>query len=67
MNGRVAGLWWATHDGRRTRIELEPFRRISAAARKDLEAEGQRLASFLEPLEPRVYARYRTSGARRHA
>jgi len=67
VDGRVAGLWWAVHDGGRTHIELEPFRKIAASARRALETEGERLATFLEPLEPRVYARYRTSGARRHA
>ena len=67
VDGRVAGLWWAVHEGGRTHIELEPFRKIAASARKALETEGERLATFLEPLEPRVFARYRTSGARRHA
>ena len=67
VDGRVAGLWWAVHEGGRTHIELEPFRPLAAADRAALRAEGERLAGFLEPLEPRVYARYRTSGARRHA
>jgi hypothetical protein len=67
VDGRVAGLWWAVHEGGRTRIELEPFRPITTSDRTALETEGERLATFLEPLEPRVYGRYRTSGARRHA
>ena len=67
VDGRVAGLWWAVHEGGRTHIELEPFRPLAAADRAALRTEGERLAGFLEPLEPRVYARYRTSGARRHA
>jgi nucleotide-binding universal stress UspA family protein len=67
VDGRVGGLWWADHEGGRTHIELEPFRPLGAADRTALEAEGERMARFLEPLEPRVYGRYRTSGARRHA
>lgn len=59
VDGRVAGLWWADTDaGGRTRITIEPFRPIPAGVRRALEAEGERLASFVEPIEPRVYARY---------
>ena len=67
VDGRVAGLWWAVHEGGHTHIELEPFRPLAAADRRVLEREGERLAAFLDPLEPRAYARYRTSGARRRA
>ena len=67
VDGRVAGLWWAVHERGRTHIELEPFRPLRATDRRALEREGERLAAWLEPLEPRAYARYRTSGARRLA
>ena len=43
-----------------------PFGRLAEADRRALEAEADRLARFVGPLEPAVYARYRTSGARRH-
>ena len=66
VDGRVAGFWWAEPDGAGTRIVLEPFGRLAAADRRALEAEADRLARFVGPLEPAVYARYRTSGARRH-
>ena len=66
VDGRVAGFWWAEPDGAGTRVVLEPFRRLAAADQRALEAEADRLARFVAPLEPAVYARYRTSGARRH-
>jgi hypothetical protein len=59
VEGRVAGLWWADEGrGGRTTIAIEPFRPIPAVARRALEAEGERLAAFVAPFEPRVYARY---------
>ena len=45
-------------------IELEPFERIPRAARLALDEEAAGLAAFYEPLEPRLFARYRTNGAR---
>ena len=59
VDGVVAGRWWAVHDGGTTRIELEPFRRLARADRSALEELGNRLARFVEPHEPNVYARYR--------
>jgi Winged helix DNA-binding domain len=58
VDGVVAGRWWAVTDRERTRIELEPFRRLAAQDRRALEALADRLARFVEPYEPRVYARY---------
>lgn len=58
VDGVVAGRWWAVTERERTRIELEPFRRLTAKDRRALEAIGDRLARFVEPHEPRVYARY---------
>lgn len=58
VDGVVAGRWWAVTERERTRIELEPFRRLAARERQALEALGDRLARFVEPYEPRVYARY---------
>lgn len=66
VDGRVAGLWWAEElPGGRPRIVLEPFRPLGHADREALEAEGERLASFIADREPAVYRRYRTSRARR--
>jgi hypothetical protein len=67
VDGRVAGLWWAEADGGTTRIVLEPFSRLDRAVRRDLQEEGERLATFVAPHEPEVYRRYRTSRARRVA
>jgi winged helix DNA-binding protein len=58
VDGFVAGRWWAKAEGRRTRIELEPFRRLAAKDRRALERLGRRLATFVAPHEPNVYARY---------
>ncbi len=65
VDGRVAGLWWAEADGAATRIVLEPFGRLRRDDRRFLEALGERLAAFVAPFEPTVYARYRRSRARR--
>ncbi|MBA2382749.1 MAG: winged helix DNA-binding domain-containing protein [Chloroflexi bacterium] len=67
VDGRVAGLWWAVGDdgGGRCRIELEPFGRLAPGAMPELAREAERLAAFLEPLDPNVYRRYRRSRARR--
>jgi hypothetical protein len=66
VDGVVSGFWWAEKDGSGTRIVLEPFRRLTAQERCAVDAEGERLAAFLAPREPAVYARYRESRARRH-
>jgi hypothetical protein len=60
VDGVVAGLWWAEAEwGGRTRIVIEPFRPLLRRAdKRALEAEGERLAAVVEPLEPTVYARY---------
>lgn len=60
VDGRVAGLWWAQAEpGGRTRIAIEPFRPLGIADQRALESEGERLAAFVEPVEPVVYGRYR--------
>jgi len=66
VDGLVAGLWWAHGEpGGRTRIVIEPFRPLDPEARRALEREGERLAAFVEPLEPTVYARYQRWRPRR--
>ena len=64
VDGHVAGLWWVEPEGTATRIVLEPFEPIPKAARRDLDEEAERLRAFYEPIEPRVFARYRASSAR---
>lgn len=58
VDGSVAGRWWAVAESGRTRIDLEPFRRLRAGDRLALEELGDRLARFVEPHEPAVYSRY---------
>ncbi len=58
VDGHVAGLWRAdVHDGRTT-IRPEPFEPLSPDVKEQLAEEAQRLARFVEPLEPAVYKRY---------
>jgi hypothetical protein len=47
VNGRMVGIWRHERKGRRLRVELEPFGRLPAWARTELDAETERLASFL--------------------
>ncbi|HEX7346955.1 MAG TPA: winged helix DNA-binding domain-containing protein [Candidatus Limnocylindrales bacterium] len=58
VDGVVAGRWWAVAEGGRTRIDLEPFRRLATGDRVALEELGDRLARFVQPHEPTVYSRY---------
>ncbi len=48
VNGRMVGVWRHTRKGRRLLVELEPFGRLPAWARAQLEAEAERLAGFLD-------------------
>jgi hypothetical protein len=60
IDGIVAGLWWAhAEPGGRTRLLIEPFRPpLRRADARALEAEAERLATVVAPLEPAVYSRY---------
>jgi hypothetical protein len=54
VDGRVAGTW-EIGDGRDGRVEVQPFERLSAAAKKELKAEVERVAAFLDrPLKAAV-------------
>jgi hypothetical protein len=48
VDGRIAGVWRHTRKGRRILVELEPFGRLPAWARPQLEEEAERLAAFLD-------------------
>jgi hypothetical protein len=47
VNGRMVGVWRHVRKGRRLMVEIEPFGRLPAWARVQLEAEAERLAEFL--------------------
>ncbi len=47
VNGRMTGVWKHACEGRRVRVELEPFGELPAWARSQLRAEGERMATFL--------------------
>jgi uncharacterized protein YcaQ len=48
VNGRMVGVWRHRRKGRRLLLEIEPFGRLQAWARTQLEAEAERLAEFLD-------------------
>ena len=48
VNGRMVGVWKHERKGRRLAVELEPFGRLPAWARAQLEVEAERLAAFLD-------------------
>jgi hypothetical protein len=48
VNGRIVGVWGHTRKGRRLVVQLEPFGRVPAWAREQLEGEAERLADFLD-------------------
>jgi hypothetical protein len=48
VNGRMVGVWRHTRKGRKLTVELEPFGRLPAWARAQLESEAARLAHFLD-------------------
>lgn len=52
VGGRVAGTW--THDlsPKRTRIELSPWRRLTKAEHRAVDAEAARIGAFLAPGVP---------------
>jgi uncharacterized protein YcaQ len=47
VNGRTVGVWKHARKGTRLRVEIEPFGRLPAWARAQLETEVERLAEFL--------------------
>lgn len=47
VDGRVAGTWRRERRGRRITIRVEPFARLSAARRRELEDEVARIGAFL--------------------
>jgi hypothetical protein len=49
VDGAVAGKWKVERSGTQAVLVLEPFARLSAAARRELRAEGERLVRFHEP------------------
>lgn len=48
VNGRIAGVWKQTRKGRRLLVELTPFAKLPTWTRPQIEAEANRLATFLD-------------------
>jgi Winged helix DNA-binding domain len=55
--------WWRLEPGAKgqARVLVEPSRRLSKASRADVVAEGERLASFLQPEASRRHVRLRSA------
>jgi hypothetical protein len=51
VNGRMVGVWKHERKGRRLSIELQPFEKLPAWARRQLADEAERLAEFLGCVE----------------
>ena len=49
MDGEVAGTWSVTRRARSATLELVPFGRLAAGARRELEREGEALLAAIEP------------------
>lgn len=47
VNGKMVGVWKHERKGQRLMVTLDPFGRLPAWARKQLESEAERLAGFL--------------------
>ncbi|MGH8893780.1 MAG: winged helix DNA-binding domain-containing protein [Actinomycetes bacterium] len=47
VDGMVAGVWHQRLSGRRVAVTVEPLHRLTAATRRDLDEQVQRLGSFL--------------------
>jgi hypothetical protein len=57
VGGRAAGIWERERRGRRLEVRIEPFTRLSAATRRELAEEADRLGEFLDaPAELEVAA-----------
>ena len=48
VNGRMDGAWKRKRQGRPLRIEIEPFTRLPAWARTEIDAEAERMAAYFD-------------------
>jgi hypothetical protein len=57
VGGRAAGIWKRERRGRRLEVQVEPFARLTAATRRAIAEEADRLGEFLDaPAELQVAA-----------
>lgn len=47
VDGKIVGIWKHEKKGRRTEVTVEPFEKLPARARREVERETERLANFL--------------------
>ena len=48
IDGTVAGVWHLRHSGRKLDITVEPFDKLTATQRRDLDEQVERIGEFLE-------------------
>lgn len=48
VDGIVAGVWHQRRSGRKIHITVEPFAKLTAKRRKELDAQVQRIGEVLE-------------------
>jgi DNA glycosylase AlkZ-like len=61
VDGAVAGTWRAERSRKNAALLLEPFERLPAAARRELEAEAEGLVRLVEPDAETFAVRYSTT------
>jgi hypothetical protein len=49
VDGAVAGKWSVKRTGKKAELLVEPFEKLAAKAKKELQSEGERLVRFHEP------------------
>jgi hypothetical protein len=49
VDGAVAGKWSVNRTAKKAELLVEPFEKLPAKAKKDLQAEGERFFRFHEP------------------
>jgi Winged helix DNA-binding domain len=62
VDGLVAGLWAAVAKKGEAVLTISPFGKVPAAARRDLEAEAERLVRFVEPEASRYGVAWEAAG-----
>ena len=48
IDGAIAGVWSYKLQGKRLRVEIEPFGKLSKAERDGIEREAERLALYYD-------------------
>lgn len=58
LDGHVAGVWWAEATDAGSQVRWHLFEPVARGVERRLAEEADRVAAFVEPIEPAVYRRY---------